>query len=241
MATLDRRAALLGTLIAFILPLPAVTQEATPSHPPIAKKISAKLETHGQVRMDDYYWLNQRSNPDVVAYLEAENAWTKSQMGHTEALQERLFEEIKGRIKQTDESVPYYRDGYWYYTRFEEGKSYPIYCRRKGSMDAAEDVMLDANKLAEGHGFFAVGNWDVSEGRDILAFATDTVGRRIYTVQFKNLRTGELYPDVLDSVTSNIAWANDNKTLFYTKQDPQTLRSHLIYRHELGMDSSNDQ
>jgi oligopeptidase B len=241
MATLDRRAALVATLSMLLLPLAAVTQEAAPSHPPIAKKISTRLETHGHVRMDDYYWLNQRTNPDVIAYLEAENAWTAMRMAHTDGLQEQLFEEIKGRDKQTDESVPYFRDGYWYYTRFEEGKSYPIYCRKEGSMEAAEEIMLDANVLAEGHGYFAVGNWDVSEGRDILAFATDTVGRRIYTVQFKSLETGELYPDVLESVTSNVAWANDNKTLFYTKQDPQTLRSHLIYRHALGTDPAKDQ
>ncbi len=235
------KAAFVVTLVAFTLSPAALTQEPVPTHPPIAKKIPKRLEAHGDVRIDDYYWLNQRSNPEVIAYLEAENAWTKAQTAHTERLQEELFTEIKGRIKQTDESVPYFRDGYWYYTRFEEEKDYPIYCRKKGSLDADEEVMLDANVLAEGHGFFAVGNWSVSEGRDILAFATDTVGRRIYTVQFKNLATGKLYPDTIDSVTSNLAWANDNKTLFYTKQDPVTLRSHLIYRHTLGSDPANDE
>jgi len=215
-------------------------RQARPTTPPVAPRVPFQLEEHGNLRVDDYYWLNQRENPDVIAYLDAENAWTEAQMAHTKDLQEELFEEIKGRIKQTDESVPYLRDGYWYYTRYEEGKDYPIYCRKRESLDNPEQVMLDANVLAEGHGFFSVGNWEVSEGRDILAFAEDTTGRRFYTIKFKNLDTGELYSDVVDSVTANVAWANDNRTLFYAKQDPVTLRSYRIYRHVLGTDRSDD-
>jgi oligopeptidase B len=215
-------------------------RETRPTSPPVAEKRPVELEMHGDVRVDDYYWLNQREDPEVLAYLEAENAWTESQMAHTEDLQERLFEEIKGRIKQDDESVPYFRDGYWYYTRYEEGKDYPLYCRKRESLDAPEEIMLDGNEMAEGHGFFSIGGWAVSEGNDILAFAIDTVGRRIYSLRFKNLETGELYPDVLDAGNGNLAWANDNKTLFYTKRDLQTLRSHLIYRHELGTDPASD-
>ncbi len=223
-------------------PMGAMAQQQTQlTAPPVARRIPERLETHEHVRIDDYYWLNQRENPGVIAYLEAENAWTEQVMSHTKDLQDALFEEIKGRIKQTDESVPYLRDGYWYYTRYEEGKQYAIYCRRKGVMAAPEEVMLDANQLAEGHGFFAVGNWSVSAGNDILAYASDTVGRRIYTVQFKNLDTGALYPDVIDSVTSNLAWATDNKTLFYSKQDPETLRSSRIFRHVLGTDAAADE
>ena len=215
-------------------------RQARPSAPPVAQRVPHQLQEHGRVRVDDYYWLNQREDPAVIAYLKAENAWTEAQMAHTEDLQEELFEEIKGRIKQTDESVPYLRDGYWYYTRYEEGKDYPIYCRKRESLDNAEQIMLDANVLAEGHGFLAVGSWEVSEGGDILAYAADTSGRRFYAIRFKNLDTGDLYPDVIDSVTANVAWANDNRTLFYAKQDPVTLRSYQIYRHALGTDPTND-
>ena len=218
----------------------AMDRETRPTSPPVAERRPTELEIHGDVRIDDYYWLNQREDPDVIAYLEAENAWTEAQMAHTEDLQERLFEEIKGRIKQDDESVPYFRDGYWYYTRYEEGNDYPLYCRKRESLDAPEEIMLDGNEMAEGYGFFSIGGWAVSEGSDILAFATDTVGRRIYGIQFKNLETGELYPDILPSASGNLAWANDNKTLFFTRRDLQTLRSHLIYRHELGTDPSSD-
>jgi len=218
----------------------AMEREARPTSPPVAERRPTELEIHGDVRIDDYYWLNQRENPEVIAYLEAENAWTEAQMAHTKDLQEELFEEIKGRIKQDDSSVPYFRDGYWYYTRYEEGKDYPLYCRKRESLDAPEEIMLDGNQMAEGHGFFSIGGWSVSEGNDILAFAIDTVGRRIYSLRFKNLETGELYPDILDSSNGNLAWANDNKTLFYTKRDLQTLRSHLIYRHELGTNPASD-
>jgi len=240
MAATFGRGALACALTAALLSCSAVDHQARPTAPPVAQRVPYQLAEHGNLRMDDYYWLNQRENPDVIAYLEAENAWTEAQMAHTEDLQKELFEEIKGRIKQTDESVPYLRDGYWYYTRYEEGKDYPIYCRKRESLDNPEQVMLDANVLADGHGFFSVGNWEVSEGRDILAFAEDTTGRRFYTIKFKNLDTGEPYPDVIDSVTANVAWANDNRTLFYTKQDPVTLRSYQIYRHVLGTDPTDD-
>ncbi|MGD8727159.1 MAG: S9 family peptidase [Gemmatimonadales bacterium] len=234
------RRSLLACTFLLLTSCSGMDRETRPTSPPVAEKRPVELEMHGDVRVDDYYWLNQREDPEVLAYLEAENAWTESQMAHTEDLQERLFEEIKGRIKQDDESVPYFRDGYWYYTRYEEGKDYPLYCRKRESLDAPEEIMLDGNEMAEGHGFFSIGGWAVSEGNDILAFAIDTVGRRIYSLRFKNLETGELYPDVLDAGNGNLAWANDNKTLFYTKRDLQTLRSHLIYRHELGTDPASD-
>ncbi len=208
--------------------------------PPVAEKKPRELEKHGDVRIDEYYWLRERENPDVISYLEAENAYTKSVMEHTEPLQEALFEEIKGRIKQDDSSVPVFRDGYWYYTRFEEGQDYPIYCRKEGTMDAEEEVMLDVNILAEGHEYFAVAGRQVSANNNILAFAQDNQGRRIYTLRFKNLETGEFYPDEIETVTSNMAWANDNKTLFYTRQDPTTLRWDKVYRHELGTSVEDD-
>lgn len=217
----------------------APAQSEAPA-PPIAKKVPHRLEKHGHVRIDDYFWLRNRDNPEVIAYLEAENAYTEAVMAHTQALQEKLFEEIKGRIKQTDMSVPYKLDGYYYYVRYEEGKEYPIYCRKEGALDAPEAVILDANALAEGHAYFSVAGVTVSSGRDILAYGTDTVGRRKYTIHFKDLATGELFPEKIADVTGNMAWAEDNQTLFYSRQDPETLRSYQVYRHELGTDPKND-
>jgi oligopeptidase B len=199
-----------------------------------------RLEQHGHVRMDEYYWLNQREDTAVIRYLEAENAWTDVVMGHTKAFQDTLFEEIKGRILQNDQSVPYRLNGYWYYTRFEEGKEYPIYCRKRGSLDGAEEVMLDVNALAQGHGFYQVSGVQVSSGNNLLAYAVDTVGRRIHTIRFKDLATGRDLPDAVPNVTSNIAWAQDNRTLFYTRQDSATLRWDRIYRHTLGTDAARD-
>ena len=208
--------------------------------PPMAKVDPVELEKHGDIRVDNYYWLNERENPDVIAYLEAENAYTEAVMAHTKDLEEMLFQEIKGRIKQTDESVPYRLDDFYYYSRYEEGKEYPIYCRKKGSLDAQEQIMLDVNVLAEEHEFFSVRGRRVSSGQNILAYAVDSIGRRIYTIQFKNLDTGEVLGDAIPEVTGGMAWANDNKTLFYTKQDPTTLRSYRIYKHILGTDASTD-
>ncbi len=208
--------------------------------PPIAKPNPVTLEKHGHTRIDPYYWMNDRENPDVIAYLTAENDYTEAVMSHRKQLEHDLFEEIKGRIKQTDLSVPYKLDDYFYYTRFEEGKEYPIFCRKKESLDADEQIMLDANVLAEGHEYFAIGGMAVSFNQNLLAYASDTQGRRIYTIHYKNLDTGELLADTMTGVTGNMAWANDNQTLFYSKQDPATLRSHQICRHALGDDPSND-
>jgi len=207
----------------------------------MVKRIPTRLEKHGHVRVDDYYWLRERDNPDVIAYLNAENEYAEKQMAHTKAFEEKLFEEIKGRFKQTDMSVPYKRDDYFYYTRYEEGKEYPIYARKCGSLEQTEEVMLDANVLAEGQEFFSIGGTAVSSGQDILAYAVDTQGRRIYTTYFKDLKKGALLSDTLPEVTENFTWANDNKTLFYAKQDPITLRAYQIYRHVLGSDPAQDQ
>jgi len=206
----------------------------------MVKKIPRRLEKHGQVRVDDYYWLRERDNPEVIAYLDAENRRPAKEMAHTKAFEERLFEEIKARIKQTDMSVPYRRDGYFYYTRYEEGREYPIYARKHGSLDSLEEIMLDANVLAQGHEYFSIGGWAVSSGRNILAYAVDTEGRRIYSIHFKKLTTGELLPEVIPEVTENLTWANDNQTLFYAKQDPMTLRANRIFRHGLGADPVED-
>ena len=206
----------------------------------MVKKVPMPLEKHGHTRIDDYYWLRERENPEVIAFLEAENDLAEKEMAHVKALEEKLFEEIKARFKQTDMSVPYKRDGYFYYTRFEEGKEYPIYARKKDALDQPEEVVLNGNELAEGHDFFSIGGWAVSSAQDIVAYAVDTQGRRIHTAYFKNLTTGELLPDVLPEVTENLTWANDNRTLFYGKQDPATLRAFQIYRHVLGTDWRED-
>jgi oligopeptidase B len=208
--------------------------------PPVAKKAPKELRKHGHVRVDNYYWLNDRDNPDVIAYLEAENEYSDAAMAHIKDFENKLFEEIIGRIKQTDMSVPYKFDDYFYYTRYEEGREYPVYCRKRGSMQGEEEVMLDVNALAEGHEFFMVRSTEVSYGQDILAYAVDTVGRRKYTIHFKNLTTGEILQDEIKDVTSNIAWANDNQTLFYARQDPLTLRYFQIYSHVLGTDLKED-
>ena len=207
---------------------------------PKAKTVPHKLENHGSVRTDNYHWLNQREDPEVIAYLTAENAYLDGVMKHTEGLQAALFDEIKGRIKKDDTSAPFPYDGYYYYYRYQGDEEYAIYARKKDSLDAPEQIMVNANELAEGHDFFSLGTLSVSSGRDILAFSVDTVGRRFYTLRFKNLTTGAMYKDILPDLTGNVAWANDNKTLFYTKQDPETLRSYRIYRHVLGTDPAKD-
>jgi len=204
------------------------------------KRIPTRLEKHGHVRIDDYYWLRERDNPEVIAYLKAENLDAEKQTEHTKGLEEKLFAEIKGRFKQTDMSVPYRLDNYFYYTRYEEGREYPIYARKRGALDQNEEIMLDANVLAEGHEFFSIGGGPVSFEHDLFAYAVDADGRRIFTTYVKNLRTGELLADVIPQVTENITWANDNRTLFYSKQDPTTLRAFQICRHVLGTDPADD-
>ncbi len=208
--------------------------------PPVAERIPHTLTAHGVERVDDYYWLKERENPEVTAYLEAENAYTTATLAHTEPLQKELFDEIVGRIKQDDQSVPYFENGYFYYDRHETGGEYPIYCRRMKTMDAAEEIILNVNQLSEGHEYFDVRGLQISTDNTLLAFAQDSVGRRLYSLRFKNLETDEIYPDLLPDVTGNVVWAGDNRTVFYTRQDPETLRSHRVFRHVLGTDGSDD-
>ena len=209
--------------------------------PPIARKQPHRLEIHGDVRVDDYYWLRERDNPEVTAYLEAENAYVAERFGHTQAFQAELFDEIKGRIKQTDVSVPY-RDGtHFYYWRNEDGKEYRIYCRKPCEGDPGdEQVILDVNAVAAGHEYCDVSTLQVSPNEQVLAYAADTVGRRQYTIRFLDLASGKVLPDEIKDVTSNLVWANDNRTLFYTRQHPTTLRSFEVCRHQLGRDASAD-
>ena len=208
--------------------------------PPIARVEPTVFEEFGTRRVDDYYWLNQRENPEVIAYLEAENAYCDAVMAHTEALQQTVFDEIVGRIKKDDDSVPYLDDGYWYYTRYEEGREYPLYCRKAGSLDAPEELLLDANERAAGHEYYAARSQAVSSDGRTLAFGEDVVGRRLYTLRFRNLATGGYYPESIADTQGNLCWAEDGRTLFYARKDLVTLRPHQIWRHELGTDPAGD-
>ncbi len=205
--------------------------------PPAARIIPEELSIHGDVRTDNYYWLRERENPEVVAYLEAENEYAAKVMGHTEELQNTVFEEIKARIKPNDESVPVLLNGYYYYTRFEEGQEYPIYCRKKGSLEADEEVILNVNEMAGDHEFFSVEGVVASPDNNLLAYSVDTVGRRKYELHFKNLLTGEQLEKVIKDVKGSAVWANDNNTVFYTRRDPDTLRAFQIYRQALDGES----
>ncbi|QYJ67606.1 S9 family peptidase [Flavobacterium litorale] len=208
--------------------------------PPTATIKAKELEKHGDVRIDNYYWLNERENPEVIDYLNQENEYYEKMTEHTKAFREDLFEEMKSRIKEDDSSVPYYYNGYYYITRFEKGKNYPIYSRKKGSIDAKEEIMFDCNQMAEGHSYFQLGGINVSEDNKWVAFGVDTVSRRQYTIQVKNLETNEIQPVKIENATGGSTWAGDNKTLFYTRKDPVTLRSATIYKHELGTSADND-
>ena len=209
-------------------------------NPPRAAMLPTTMEKHGHVRVDPYHWLRERENPDVLAYLREENAYARGVMAHRLTFEDNLFAEIKQRIRQDDSSVPVKYDDYYYYTRYEEGNEYPVCCRKWKTVEAREEVILDVNGLAEGHEFFAIGETDVSANHDLLAYSYDTQGRRLYTIRFKNVRTGALLEDRLEHVTGDMAWANDNRNIFYSKQDPDTLRPFQVFRHTLGCHPSSD-
>jgi len=218
---------------------------------PIAEKKDSVIRFHGHERKDPYFWMRLTDDqktakePDaqtqkVLDYLNAENAYTRQVMKHTEAFQDSLFNEIVGRIKKDDSSVPYYKDGYWYYTRFEEGDEYPTHARKKGTLEAEEEIMLNVNKMAEGHSYYSAAGLNVSNDNMILAFGEDTVSRRIYTIRFKNLKTGEFLKDELPNTTGSGAWSNDGKYYFYTTKNETSLLSEKIWRHKLGTPVSED-
>ena len=204
---------------------------------PKAKKNPKILKKHNHERIDNYYWLNEKENPEVIAYLNAENAYIKSKLEPTEALQKEIFEEITAKIVKDDSSVPYEMNGYWYYVRYEEGKDYPIYCRKKESLEADEIILLDVNLLAKGHAYYAVAGLSISPDNKMLCYGVDNVSRRIYTLYFKNLETGETLKETIENTTGGASWANDNKTLFFTQIEGETLRAYKIFRYALG---SND-
>jgi oligopeptidase B len=220
-------------LFAASFSLSAQTSTTATPMPPVAKKIPQTFEKFGDKRVDDYFWLREKTNTDVVDYLKAENAYTESVIGHLKPFQETLYKDMLSRIKETDDNVPYFKAGYWYNSRTEMGKQYSIYTRRKGTLAAAEEIILDGNQLAKDQKFMSIGVMSVSRDNKWLAYSVDFTGFRQYTLQFKNLETGELLADKIDRVTS-IAWASDNKTVFYVVEDATTKRSDKFYRHRLN-------
>ena len=229
---------------ALLMTLPAASVLALDATPPDAARKSHEVKApFGATRNDDYYWLrdDKREDMAMLAYLNAENAYADAVLAPTRPLQEVLYNEIVGRIKQDDASVPYRERGYWYYTRFEAGKDYPVQARRKDTMQAPEEILLDVNAMAAGKGYFNVGDAQVSQDNTVLAWADDEVGRRQYVIRFKNLATGELYPDLITNASPNVVWADDNKTLFYVETDPETLLTVRVKTHVLGTPASADQ
>ena len=229
----------------------AETRKMNRPDAPVANKADTVLQEHGQTRVDPYFWMrltDEQKNaetPDthtqeVLDYLTAENDYTKTVMSHTEDLQTKLYDEIVGRIKKTDESVPYFSNGYWYYSRYEEGGEYPIYCRKLGSLDAAEEILMNVNEMAEGFGYYAAYPAGVTMDNKILAIAEDTLSRRIYTIRFKNLETGEFLEDKIENTYGGGAWANDNKTFYYGTKHPVTLLPEKIYKHKIGDSADQD-
>ena len=206
---------------------------------PIAKKIEQKLEKHGDIRIDNYYWLNDRENSEVIDYLSQENEYTKAILQPTEALQTKLFEEMKARIKEDDSSVPYKLNGYWYLTEYQKGKEYPIHKRRKDSLENPDEILFDVNTMAEGHSYYQLGGISMAPNNQLVSFGVDNVSRRIYTIQIKDLTTGEILSDKIENTTGGSVWAADNQTLFYTRKD-ETLRAYQIWKHKLGTKQEDD-
>src|ERR1051326_1956773 len=232
-------------LLFFLAGLPRNSQVLAQSNggagapqPPMAEKKTKTTNIHGTTLVDDYFWLREKTNPAVMAHLQAEDAYTQSVMKPTEPLQQKLYNEMLSHIKQTDANVPYRQGNYFYYSRTEEGKQYPIFCRKKGSLAAAEEIVLDVNELAKGQKFMGIGLFTPSDDGNLLAYSTDNTGYRQYVLHIKDLRNGEDFPERIERVTS-FAWANDNKTFFYVTEDAVTKRSDKFFRHVLGNDKQD--
>ncbi|TBR09646.1 MAG: S9 family peptidase [Lysobacter sp.] len=244
-------------LLAAAILMTSTTHAALPQPPDVAKKPHTVRAPHGAERSDEYYWLrdDKRKNPEMLAYLKAENAYVDATMKRLKPVEDRLYDEIVGRIKQDDSSVPYRERGWWYYSRFEKGKDYPVHARRRDAQglgaeaiqranDAGdfqgEQVLLDVNTLAKGRDYYSVGTFEVSQDNRLMAYADDTVGRRQYVIRFMNLETGKPYPDEIPAVSADIVWADDNRTVFYIENDPETLLSKRVKKHVLGTPVAND-
>ncbi|WP_337042005.1 S9 family peptidase [Emticicia sp. 17c] len=208
---------------------------------PVAKTQPKPMSIHGHTRIDNYYWLNNPEDPEVLAYLNAENDYLDKVMAPIKPLEEKLFQEMKSRIKEQDESVPVKDGDYYYYNRFIEGGEYAIYCRKQGNLNAPEEILLDGNKLGKGKPYFSIGGYEITDNEEIMAYGIDTISRRNYTVRFKNLKTGQLYKEQIKNTEGgSYAWANDNKTFFYIRRDQQTLLGFQVWRHSLGTDVKDD-
>ena len=208
---------------------------------PLAKQIPKNLTIHDDVRVDEFYWLNDRENPEVIDYLNKENDYYNAHTAHTKDFQVSLFEEMKSRIKEDDSSVPYKYNGYWYITKFEKGKDYPIYIRKKELLTASEELLFDCNEMAKGHSYFRLVGLNISPNNHMISYGIDTTGRRQYKLQIKDLKTDKVFKEEISNTTGGSTWANDNKTLFYTLKDETTLRSESIYKHLLNTDSKLDE
>ncbi len=239
------RKPLMLLVLSVLFPISATNHEVlaqsdggtTASQPPMAEKKPKVTKIHGDTLVDDYFWLREKSNPRVIEHLKAEDAYAEAMMKPTAPLQEKLYKEMLNHIKQTDMNVPYRWGDDFYYTRTEEGKQYPIFCRKHGSLDAKEEMVLDENELAKGQKFMNVGSFVPSDDGNLLAFSTDNTGYRQYTLHIKNLQTGELLPENIERV-DNVVWATDNKTMFYVTEDAVTKRNDKFFRHVLGSDKS---
>lgn len=228
-----------GATLTFLLIMSACAQERVPE-PPRAKAVPKADTLHGDIRIDPYAWLKQRDNPDVIGYLQAENDYTEKVMKPTRRLQRKLYREMVSRIKETDLTVPVKHDNFFYYSRTEKGKQYRIHCRKEGSLDAPEQVLLDENRLARRKDYFRVGGFSVSPDHRLLAYSTDTRGSELFTLVIKDLDTGDLLPDVIADTYYDVEWANDNATVFYTVQD-EAKRPFQVFRHRLGSSQSDDE
>jgi oligopeptidase B len=227
-------------LVFLSLLLPAAGPAADENlQPPVARKVAKDLVLHGHARVDEYYWLNRREDPEVIAYLQAENAYTDAVMKPAAGLREALYKEMVGRIEQTEISAPYFENGYWYYTRYEKGKEYPVYCRKR-SMKGAEQILLNGNRMAAGEKYFHIGSFAVSPDNAVLAYSVDTVSRRQYRIRFRSLKSGQEYPEEIRMTAGEMVWAKDNRTVFYTVIDPETLRAFKVNRHVLGTPAEKD-
>jgi oligopeptidase B len=244
MSTMLRASHLAATLLVCLscVEKPAVTNTPPVAAivPPVAKRIPHELVAHGHARVDDYYWLRERDNPDVLAYLEAENRYTEAMTAQQGPLRRELLAEMTGRIEQDDQTVPVRQRDYEYYLRWVKGGEHPLVCRRGLTPGAREEILLDGDALAEGHEFFELDQTEVSENQMLLAYSTDTVGRRFYAIDFKNLDGGEQLSDHIPDTAGQFEWAADDRTLLYVKQDPETLRDFQVLRHTLGQDPRDD-
>ena len=208
---------------------------------PRAEKINKIITAHNHERIDEFYWLNERGDPKVIDYLNSENDYRNSYMEDYKGLENELFEEIKSRIKEDDSSVPYLDNGYYYYTRFEKGKQYPIYCRKKDNLKNDEEILIDVNKMSQGHEYFRIGGIDISPNNKIMAYSVDTISRRLYTVHFKNLETGKKNTHTISNTSGGVSWANDNMTLFYNQKNTKTLRTEKVMRHSFNQNQKDEE